>query len=83
MRRGSSDSTLYVGMVQGVSNSQYTGIGAKSRNAPKTAKTKLVRVKYQLFLNETDLEGKRTWSVGEKMTFENINFLLHILLRQL
>ena len=45
------DSTLYVGMIQGVSKSQYIGIGTKSRKAPKTAKTKLSRVKYQLFLN--------------------------------
>ena len=45
------DSTLCVGMVQGVSNSQYIGIGTKSRKAPKSPKTKLGRVKYQLFLN--------------------------------
>ena len=41
-----SESTLYVGMVQGVSNSQYIGIGTKSRKAPKNAQTTLSRVKY-------------------------------------
>ena len=45
------DSTLYVGMVQGVYNSQYKGIRTKSRKALKTTKTRLSRVKYQLFLN--------------------------------
>ena len=45
------DSTLYVEMVQGVLNSQYIGIGTKSRKAPKTAKTRIGRVKYKLFLH--------------------------------
>ena len=45
------DSTLYVGMVQGVSNSQYIGIGAKSRKASKTAKTRLRRAKYEIFIH--------------------------------
>ena len=45
------DSTLYVGMVQGVSNSQYIGIGTKSRKASKTAKTRLRRAKYEIFIH--------------------------------
>ena len=45
------DSTLYVGMVQGVSNSQYIGIGTKSRKASKTAKTRLCRAKYEIFIH--------------------------------
>ena len=43
------DSTVYVGMLQGVSNLLYIGIGTKSRKVPKTTKTRLGRVKYQLF----------------------------------
>ena len=35
------DSTLYVGMVQGVSNSQYIGIGIKLRKLSKTTKRRL------------------------------------------
>ena len=45
------DSTLNVGMVQGVSNSQYIGIGTKSRKASKTIKTKLRRAKYEIFIH--------------------------------
>ena len=45
------NSTLYVGMVQGVSNSQYIGIGMKSRKASKTAKTRLRRAKYEIFIH--------------------------------
>ena len=45
------DSTLYVGMVQGVSNSQYIGIGTKSRKASKTAKTRLRRAKYEISIH--------------------------------
>ena len=45
------DSTLYVGMVQGVSNSQYIGIGTKSRKAAKTAKTRFRRAKYEIFIH--------------------------------
>ena len=45
------DSTLYVGMVQGVSNSQYIGIGTKSRKASKTAKTRLHKAKYEIFIH--------------------------------
>ena len=45
------DSTLYVGMVQGVSNSQYIGIGTKTRKASKTAKTRLRRAKYEIFIH--------------------------------
>ena len=45
------DSTLYVGMVQGVSNSQYIGIGTSSRKASKTAKTRLRRAKYEIFIH--------------------------------
>ena len=45
------NSTFYVGMVHGVSNSQYKHIGTKSLKAPKTAKTRLGWVKYKLFLH--------------------------------
>ena len=45
------DSTLYVGMVQGVSNSQYIDIGTNSRKASKTAKTRLRRAKYEIFIH--------------------------------
>ena len=45
------DSTLYVGMVQGVSNTQYIGIGTKSRKASKTAKARLRRAKYEIFIH--------------------------------
>ena len=48
---GEYDSTLYVGMVQGVSNSQYTAIGTKSRKASKTAKMRLRRAKYEIFIH--------------------------------
>ena len=70
------NSTLYVGKIQGVSDSQYIGIGTKLQKTPKTAKTRLRRVKYTLFLHYMDLDSKRTWFVSEKMTLENINFLL-------
>ena len=48
-----SESTivLYVGMVQDVSNSQYIGIGTKTRKASKNAKTRLRRAKYEIFIH--------------------------------
>ena len=45
------DSTLYVGMVQGVSNSQYIGMETKSRKASKTAQTKLRTAKYEISIH--------------------------------
>ena len=45
------DSTLYVGMVQGVSNLQCIGIGTKLRKVSKTAKMRLCRAKYKIFIH--------------------------------
>ena len=49
------NSTFYVGMVQGVSNSQYIDMKTKSRKALKTTKTKLGR------LNTNYSYTKLTW----------------------
>ena len=54
-------STLYVGMVQGVSFSLYIGIGVKSQNTQKTGERRLRRAECRTVLLQADLKGKRTY----------------------
>ena len=54
-------STLYVGMVQGVSSSLYIGIGAKFQNTQEIGERRLRTAEYRTVLLETDLKGKRTY----------------------